>query len=150
MKSQRQDGRWHVHRRRQRIVREENGMAIVSLGEANVWDYGDLVRLRETANALASAGRRRIGIDLSHVAYLPSGFMNMLCEWTERGFEVSLLNPRRNVRDMRWFSEFSYPTSAATMFRVDCSRGPARGSKEFRDEDIGSGDEIPIPCDFSF
>ena len=148
MKPQRQDSRWHVHRRRQRVVREENGLAIISLGEANVWDYGDLVRLRETANALISAGRRKVGVDLSHVAFLPSGFMNMLCEWTEKGLKVWLLNPQENVREMRWFNEFTRPTTA-TMFRVDCSQGPARGTKEFQDEDIGSG-EIRIPCDFSF
>lgn len=149
MKPQRQDGRWHVHRRQQRVVREENGVAIVSLGNANVWDYGDLVRLRETANAIVAAGRRNIRVDLSHVAFLPSGFMNMLCEWTERGLQVSLLNPRSNVKEMRWFNEFTQPVSSA-LYRVDCSHGPARGTPEFENEDIGSGDEIPIPCDFSF
>ena len=149
MKPQRQDSRWHAHRRRQRLVRDEDGIAVISLGEANVWDYGDLVRLRETANALAARGRRGIGIDLSHVAYLPSGFMNMLCEWTERGFDVCLLNPRPNVCDMRWFGEFTHPISASK-FQVDCSRGPARGSAEFQAEDMGSGDEIPIPYDLSY
>ena len=118
--SQRRDSRWHARRRAQRVVGERNGIAVVSLGEANVWDFGDLVRLREVATSLISEGRRQIGIDLSHVGCLPSGFMNMLCEWQERGLAVYLFEPRANVREMVWFQKFTEPVSA-TAFRMTCS-----------------------------
>ncbi|HEX6987124.1 MAG TPA: hypothetical protein VF170_17225, partial [Planctomycetaceae bacterium] len=111
MKSQKRDGRWHVRRRAERIVREREGIPVVSLGKANIWDFGDLVRLREVASGLLAQGRRTIGIDLSHVGCLPSGFMNMLCEWQERGFEVYLFDPRPNVREMLWFRHFTEPVS---------------------------------------
>jgi hypothetical protein len=118
--SQRRDSRWHARRRAERVIHERNGVAVVSLGQANVWDFGDLVRLREVASGLISEGQRRIGIDLSHVGYLPSGFMNMLCEWQERGLDVFLFDPRPNVRDMLWFQRFTEP-AGTNAFRITCS-----------------------------
>ena len=142
MKSRREDGRWHARRRRQRVVRERDGVAVVSLGQANVWDFGDLIRLREVANGLISDGRRRIGVDLSHVGCLPSGFMNMLCEWQERGLDVFLFDPRPNVRNMLWFVRFTEEVARGE-FRVTCSSA-ALDHDRF---DTGSGDEIPVASD---
>lgn len=152
MKSQRQDTRWHAQRRAQRVVRDRDGIAVVSLGVANVWDFGDLVRLREVANVLIREGRQRIGIDLAHVGYLPSGFMNMLCEWQERGLDVYLFDARPNVRDMLWYRWFTEPVSEGAV-RIVCSSEAMREAFLFNEEsgfDSGSGDEIPAWCDAGF
>lgn len=100
------DQRWHVLRRLERKIQFRDGVPVISLGKAQAWDYGDLVRLRESAGQLFSKGYRRLDIDMRHVVYLPSGFMNMLCEWTEKGIVVRLQDPVENVRGMLWFREF--------------------------------------------
>ncbi len=100
------DQRWHVLRRLERKIQFRDGVPVISLGKAQAWDYGDLVRLRESAGQLFSKGYRRLDIDMRHVVYLPSGFMNMLCEWTEKGIIVRLQDPVENVRSMLWFREF--------------------------------------------
>lgn len=142
----RKDYRWHVRKRLERVVKMRNGVPVIGLGQAQAWDYGDLVRLRETARRLFAEGHRSIGIDMSQVMYLPSGFMNMLCEWTERGKEVLLYHPVENVRGMIWFEEFT-EWSCDGAFRVINSeeRGPLRYTE---DEDSESGDDIPV-FDFS-
>ena len=145
MRAPKRDDRWHVRKRRQIVVDDRDGVAVIDPGPANVWDYGDLVRLREAAAGLISHGRRRIGIELMHVGCLPSGFMNMLCEWQERGIKVFLFNPRQNVRNMLWFHTFTEPVSA-TCYRVDCV-GKELPRERRWDDDLGSGDEIPQACD---
>ena len=84
------DQRWHVLRRLERKIQFRDGVPVISLGKAQAWDYGDLVRLRESAGQLFSTGYRRLDIDMRHVVSLPSGFMNMLCEWTDKGIVVRL------------------------------------------------------------
>jgi hypothetical protein len=145
MKAHKRDDRWHARKRRQIVVSDRDGIAVIDLGTANVWDYGDLVRLREAASGLASKGWRRIGVDLSNVGCLPSGFMNMLCEWQERGMEVYVFNPRHNVRDMLWFHTFAEQDSDSR-YRVDCTGKELPREGRWND-DIGSGDEIPQACD---
>jgi len=145
MRSRKRDDRWHARKRRQIVVSDRDGVAVIDLGPANVWDYGDLVRLREAASGLISDGRRRIGVDLSHVGCLPSGFMNMLCEWQERGMDVYVFNPRSNVRSMLWFHTFAERVSESR-YRVDC-KGKELPREGRWDDDIGSGDEIPEACD---
>lgn len=145
MRPRKRDDRSHARKKRQITVCVRDGVSVIQLGEANVWDYGDLVRLRETASALISEGRRRIGIDLSNVGCLPSGFMNMLCEWQERGLKVYVFEPRDNVRDMLWFQTFTKRVSA-TRYRISCideKQFPAGGHWD----DVGSGDDIPETCD---
>ena len=87
-------------------VEDRGGLALIRLGPANIWDAGDLGRLREAASRLFARGTKRVGIDLSHVGMLPSGFMNQLCGWHDRGIEVLLYAPRPNVREMFWFRQF--------------------------------------------
>ena len=144
MKSHRQSERWHVRRRRQRAVFERDGVAVVSLGEANVWDYGDLVRLRQAVSQLISQGHRRIGVELAHVGCLPSGFMNMLCEWQELGMDVYLFGAQPNVRRMLWFRRFTEPVGNDAV-RITCTTEAMREELEY-DRD-GSGDEIPAWAD---
>ena len=50
--------------------------------------------------------RRRIGIDMSHVKYIPSGFFGMLFDWYETGVQIRLYSPQPNVRRMIWFNQF--------------------------------------------
>lgn len=114
MTTRRRDRRWHQLRRAERRVCERDGIAIVSLGRATVWDTGDLVRLREVATSLMSRRWLRIGLDLSQVGFLPSGFMNMLCEWREHGFEVHLFDPLPAVQEMLWFQQFTELVSGTT------------------------------------
>lgn len=143
----RRDHRWHVRRRMERVVQMRNNIPVISLGRAQAWDYGDLVRLRQSAGTLFKAGYHRIGIDMSRVIYLPSGFMNMLCEWTDRGTEVLLYHPAANVRQMLWFVEFVESVGDGA-FRVINSdeREPLCDDEN---EDSESGDDIPV-FDFSF
>ncbi|MBA3312716.1 MAG: hypothetical protein M3552_22760 [Planctomycetota bacterium] len=145
MKSRKRDDRWHARKRRQMVVGERDGIALIDLGKANVWDYGDLVRLREVVSGLVFEGQRRISLDLSHVGCLPSGFMNMLCEWQERGIEVYVLDPRPNVRNMLWFQTFTERVSESR-HRVTCTHKDIPPEGHWND-DIGSGDEIPEACD---
>lgn len=143
----RRDHRWHVRRRMERVVRMRGGVPVIGLGSAQAWDYGDLVRLRQTAGQLFHAGYHQIGIDMSRVVYLPSGFMNMVCEWADLGVEVLLYHPVANVRRMIWFGEFMRPAGDGA-FRVINSdeREPLCDNEG---EDSESGDDIPV-CDFSF
>lgn len=118
MRTRRRDRRWHAMRRAERSVHQQDGVTVVSLGEAAVWDTGDLVRLREVASAMTASGRSKVALDLAHVSHLPSGFMNMLCEWREYGFEVLLLDPQPFVQNMLWFQRFTEPVSA-TDYRLN-------------------------------
>ena len=138
----RRDRRWHVRRRLERVVTMHNGVPVIGLGRAQAWDYGDLVRLRETATRLLAEGHRSIGIDMSRILYLPSGFMNMLCEWTDREIHVFLYHPEENVREMVWFGEFMERAGDGA-FRVINSeeRDPLRYNDR---EDSESGDDIPV------
>ena len=110
---------WAGRPRRGTTIVEWNGIAVIRLGESNIWDFGDLTRLREAASEVLAAGGYRLGVDLAHVALLPSGFMNMLCEWQERGFEVYLFSPRQNVRNMLWFGRFTAP-AFDDVWRMTC------------------------------
>ena len=67
----------------------------------------DLALLRETlTNLIENDGYRAIGVDLSAVKYIPSGFFGMLFEWYEQGLKVQLYRPQSNVVQMLWFRMF--------------------------------------------
>ena len=51
-------------------------------------------------------GYRAIGVDLSAVKYIPSGFFGMLFEWYEQGMRIRLDAPQKNVEQMLWFRMF--------------------------------------------
>lgn len=95
-------------RNRQRLtVRTEEDFAIVSLGDSEIWDGADLALIRESlTNLIERDGFRAIGLDLSAVKYIPSGFFGMLFEWYEQGLKVRLYYPQRNVEQMLWFRMF--------------------------------------------
>ncbi len=95
-------------RKKQRLtVRTEEDFAIVSLDDMEIWDGADLALIREAlTNLIERDGFRAIGVDLSAVKYIPSGFFGMLFEWYEQGLKVRLYSPQKNVEQMLWFRMF--------------------------------------------
>lgn len=95
-------------RKKQRLtVRTEEDFAIVALDDMEIWDGADLALIREAlTNLIEQDGFRAIGVDLSAVKYIPSGFFGMLFEWYEQGLRVRLYYPQQNVEQMLWFRMF--------------------------------------------
>jgi anti-anti-sigma regulatory factor len=88
-------------------IREEDGVTILDLGPVEIWDGADLALLRDTfSRHLASRGRRSLGIDMTSVKYVPSGFFGMLFDWLERGVAIRLYSPQPRVANMLWFRQF--------------------------------------------
>ncbi len=84
-----------------------DGFTILNLGDMEIWDGADMALLRESLTRLIKAEKhRRIGIDMSHVKYIPSGFFGMLFDWYETGVQIRLYDPQPNVRSMLWFNQF--------------------------------------------
>ncbi len=80
---------------------------VLNLGDMEIWDGADMALLRESLTRLIKAEKhRRIGIDMSHVKYIPSGYFGMLFDWFETGVQIRLYSPQPNVRQMLWFSRF--------------------------------------------
>lgn len=95
-------------RKRQRlIIRSEEDVAIVSLDDMEIWDGADLALLREALTGLIeNDGFRSLGVDLTSVKYIPSGFFGMLFEWYDAGLTIRLYSPQENVAQMLWFRMF--------------------------------------------
>ena len=95
-------------RKRHRLtLRTDENLAIVAFDDMENWDGADLDLLRETlTNLIEIEGYRAIGVDLSAVKYIPSGFFGMLFEWYEQGMKVQLYSPQSNVVQMLWFRMF--------------------------------------------
>lgn len=95
-------------RKKQRLtVCIKEDFAIVALDHMEIWDGADLALIREAlTNLIDQDGFRAIGVDLSAVKYIPSGFFGMLFEWYEQGLKVRLYNPQKNVEQMLWFRMF--------------------------------------------
>ena len=80
---------------------------VLHLGEMEIWDGADMALLRESLTRLIRAEKQvRIGIDMTHVKYIPSGFFGMLFDWFETGVRIRLYSPQPNVRRMLWFNQF--------------------------------------------
>ncbi len=95
--------------KRKRVnVYMEDGITVMDLGSMDIWDGADLALVRDTLIALVQQeGRRRIGIDMTHVKCIPSGYFGMLFDWQERGVEIFLVDPQPSVRRMLWFRQFA-------------------------------------------
>lgn len=95
-------------RKRQRLhIHTTDTSAIVSLEDMEIWDGADLALLREALTGLIERdGYRSLGVDLSSVKYIPSGFFGMLFEWYDAGLEIRLYSPQDNVAQMLWFRMF--------------------------------------------
>jgi hypothetical protein len=95
-------------RRKQRMkLHDRDGVSVMDLGPIEIWDGADLSLLRDTLTALIEHERcRSIGVEMSSVKYIPSGFFGMLFDWHERGIEMRLYSPQPNVANMLWFRRF--------------------------------------------
>jgi hypothetical protein len=83
------------------------GFTVLNIGDMEIWDGADMALLRESLTRLIKAEKhRRIGVDMSHVKYIPSGFFGMLFDWFETGVRIRLYTPQPNVRRMLWFNRF--------------------------------------------
>lgn len=123
-------------KRKRMNVYDECGVAVMDLGAMDIWDGADLALIRDTLVALiVREKRQRIGVDMSHVKYIPSGFFGMLFDWKDRGIEVFLYDPQPNVRNMLWFRQFA----------ERCADGAYRltsiPQEELRPEGVGHWDD---------
>jgi anti-anti-sigma regulatory factor len=88
-------------------IREEAGVTILDLGPVEIWDGADLALLRDTFTRHCTERRcRSLGIDMSTVKYVPSGFFGMLFDWHEKGVAIRLYTPQPRVANMLWFRQF--------------------------------------------
>jgi len=88
-------------------IREENGVTILDLGQVEIWDGADLALLRDTfARKCGRNGCKSLGVDMSSVKYVPSGFFGMLFDWHEMGVAIRLYTPQPRVANMLWFRQF--------------------------------------------
>jgi hypothetical protein len=101
-------GQTSMGSRKERMkIREENGVTILDLGQVEIWDGADLALLRDTfARKCGRNGCKSLGVDMSSVKYVPSGFFGMLFDWHELGVAVRLYTPQARVANMLWFRQF--------------------------------------------
>ena len=84
-----------------------DGYHVVVMGDIEIWDGADLALLRETLAKLVDVEKRKkMGVDLGSVKYIPSGFFGMLYDYTERGVQVRVYDALPHVQNMLWFREF--------------------------------------------
>jgi hypothetical protein len=94
-------------RKKRHSIDKRDGYFVVVMGDMEIWDGADLALLRETLAKLVDAEKRmKIGVDLSTVKYIPSGFFGMLYDYVERGTNVRVFGAQPHVRNMLWFREF--------------------------------------------
>ena len=91
-------------------VHYQQGMTMLDLGTAQIWDYSDVVLLRTTLLQLFRLdGCRTVGIDMRSVEYIPPGFFGMLSDCHERGMAIHLSAPQPHIQKMLWFQQFCEP-----------------------------------------
>lgn len=94
-------------RKKRNSIEVLDGFHVVKMGEMEIWDGADLALLRETlARIVDRENHESMGVDMTFVKYIPSGFFGMLYDYTERGIAIRLYNPQPHVRLMLWFREF--------------------------------------------
>ena len=78
-------------RKKQRMkINEVDGVAVMDLGAIEIWDGADLALLRETLYRLVDGEKRRaVGVNMTFVKYVPSGFFGMLVV-TPLGYLIQL------------------------------------------------------------
>ncbi len=102
-------------RKKRNSIDVRNGYHFILMGEMEIWDGADLALLRETLARLVGAEKQTaIGVDMTFVKYIPSGFFGMLYDYCERGIAVRLSMPQPHVKEMLWFREFFEETEAGT------------------------------------
>lgn len=87
---------------------ELDDLRVMHLGNMDIWDGADLALIRDTLSSLINGeDLRQVGIDMSTVKYVPSGFFGMLLDWHERGIDILFVDPLPNIRRMLWFRQFA-------------------------------------------
>ncbi len=82
---------------------------VLDIGKMEIWDGADLSLIRDTIFRLVNEeGIASVGIDVSRVQHVPSGFFGMLFDWYEQGVTIRLHEPRERVRKMLWFRKFFF------------------------------------------
>lgn len=117
-------------------IDDREGYHVLDLGRIDIWDGADLSLLRESLSLLITTeGRTAVGVDLSHVKYIPSGFFGMLYDWQEQGVDVRLYNPQPNVAAMIWFRQFAAPVGGGVYDLVSEGRIelPPEGQPGYRE-----------------
>ena len=88
-------------------IHQSNGFCVLDLGNVEIWDGANLALLRDTlSRVISNEGHRRVGVDMTHVKYIPSGFFGMLYDWHDHGVSVRLYSPQPHVKNMLWFRQF--------------------------------------------
>ena len=99
-------------------------VTVLGIGDMEIWDGADLSLVRDTIFRLVREDHLdAIGVDVSCVQHVPSGFFGMLFDWHERGIEIQLFGPRERVQQMLWFRKFFRPTEEGVFHLVDDGLG---------------------------
>lgn len=103
--------RWVSMAKKNRMtIDRRDDFQVLDLGNMEIWDGADLALLRETLTRLIETeGNRAVGVDLTYVKYIPSGFFGMLYDWHEKGVAIQLYAPQPHVKNMLWFRQFFAP-----------------------------------------
>jgi len=89
---------------------------IIELPEADIWDGANLAHIRETIYSLVNGGRRKIGVSMREVKYIPSGFFGMLYDHYEKGVGMCVCDPIEHTQQFRWFRQFFCYKSKGDLF----------------------------------
>ena len=111
-------------------IHNRNGVSVVDIGNMEIWDGADLALLRETlARLIDKEGASAVGVELSFVKYIPSGFFGMLFDWHDHGVSAWLYSPQPNIMNMLWFRRFFEHIEGTTFLLRDNPEQPARGDE---------------------
>ena len=115
-------------RKKRNSIEVRNGYHFIVMGEMEIWDGADLALLRETLSRLVEVEKQTaIGVDMTFVKYIPSGFFGMLYDYRERGIAVQLSVPQPHVKEMLWFREF-FEEVQAGVFELKQRRQTSRST----------------------
>ncbi len=95
-------------RKKNRIrIHDVDGTKVLTFGRVEIWDGADMALLRDVLMSLAEdQSVAAVGVDLTYVKYIPSGFFGLLDLLQRQGTQVRLYAPQPHVRRMLWFQLF--------------------------------------------
>lgn len=106
-------------RKKRSSIDVRDGFHVVVMDDIEIWDGADLALLRETLSRLVDQQKQKaVGVEMTWVKYIPSGFFGMLYDYCERGVAVRLYSPQPHVQKMLWFREFFEADGADHVFSL--------------------------------
>lgn|GEM_PF-1431997 len=106
-------------RKKRSTIDVRDGFHVVVMDDIEIWDGADLALLRETLSRLVDQQKQKaVGVEMTWVKYIPSGFFGMLYDYCERGVAVRLYSPQPHVQKMLWFREFFEADGADNVFSL--------------------------------